>query len=313
MWSSGHSPAIPDSFVSLFPRERPQAASRKAGDSPNRGGTLLVLRSWYTRPQDKSVRMNTSCWRRISWESRCSVWASSCWHRATHLRGMRSRHSGPTQTLRGRGLMAIRCQASSRLRSTIRPAQPVRGSPVGGPTTGRPSGGAIAKTPEEGPREINGFHFVPGWMLLHPGPRDQKATLRFTAPSDCQVLVTAHFGGTHATTRQTCIWYKHDRTLQCDDPRRDRLGTSRAHASSGRFLYSAARLAHRRDTRSIGRIRWGRVLVRLHGGSTHADTSRRETATCDGCHPVFYGATRRMPREYLVGWSRDHRGDGRGW
>ena len=61
-------------------------------------------------------------------------------------------------------------------------------------------GGAITKSPDEGPREINGFHFVPGWLLLHPGPQDQKATLRFTAPANCPVLVTAHFAGTHSVT-----------------------------------------------------------------------------------------------------------------
>lgn len=61
-------------------------------------------------------------------------------------------------------------------------------------------GGAISKTPDTGLREVSGFRFVPGWLLLHPGPQDQQATLRFTAPSDCQLLVTAHFGGTHPTT-----------------------------------------------------------------------------------------------------------------
>ena len=61
-------------------------------------------------------------------------------------------------------------------------------------------GGAITKSPDEGPRTINGFRFVPGWLLLHPGPQDQKATLRFTAPSDCPVLLSAHFAGTHAVT-----------------------------------------------------------------------------------------------------------------
>lgn len=62
------------------------------------------------------------------------------------------------------------------------------------------TGGAISRTSNDGPRDSNGFRFVPGWMLLHPGPQDQKATLRFTAPHDCQVLVTAHFAGTHAST-----------------------------------------------------------------------------------------------------------------
>jgi hypothetical protein len=62
------------------------------------------------------------------------------------------------------------------------------------------TGGAITRTPDDGPHDVNGFRFVPGWVLLHPGPQDQKATLRFTAPSDCQVFVAVHFGGTHATT-----------------------------------------------------------------------------------------------------------------
>ena len=61
-------------------------------------------------------------------------------------------------------------------------------------------GGVIAKSPDEGPREINGFHFVPGWILLHPGPQDQKATLRFTASSNGAVLLSAHFAGTHSVT-----------------------------------------------------------------------------------------------------------------
>ncbi|MHB0958994.1 MAG: hypothetical protein ACYC0X_26945 [Pirellulaceae bacterium] len=61
-------------------------------------------------------------------------------------------------------------------------------------------GGVIAKSPDEGPRAINGFQFVPGWLLLHPGPRDQKATLRFTASSNGSVLLSAHFAGTHSAT-----------------------------------------------------------------------------------------------------------------
>ncbi len=61
-------------------------------------------------------------------------------------------------------------------------------------------GGAIAKSPDAGSRAINGFHFVPGWLLLHPGPQDQKATLRFTAPSNGSVLLSAHFAGTHSVT-----------------------------------------------------------------------------------------------------------------
>ena len=61
-------------------------------------------------------------------------------------------------------------------------------------------GGVIAKSPQEGPRVINGFRFAPGWLLLHPGPHDQKATLRFTAPSKGPVLLSVHFAGSHSVT-----------------------------------------------------------------------------------------------------------------
>ena len=61
-------------------------------------------------------------------------------------------------------------------------------------------GGVLAKSPDEGPSVINGFHFAPGWLLLHPGPQDQKATLRFTAPLSGPVLLSAHFAGTHSVT-----------------------------------------------------------------------------------------------------------------
>ncbi len=61
-------------------------------------------------------------------------------------------------------------------------------------------GGAITRSPDEGPRQINGFEFTPRWLLLHPGPHDEKATLRFTAPSNCAVLLNAHFAGTHSVT-----------------------------------------------------------------------------------------------------------------
>ncbi len=61
-------------------------------------------------------------------------------------------------------------------------------------------GGAITKCPDDGPREINGFRFAPGWLLLHPGPQDQKATLRFTAPASGAFLLNAHFAGTNAAT-----------------------------------------------------------------------------------------------------------------
>jgi len=61
-------------------------------------------------------------------------------------------------------------------------------------------GGVIAKSPQEGPRVIGGFGFAPGWLLLHPGPHDQKATLRFTARSKGPVLLSARFAGTNSAT-----------------------------------------------------------------------------------------------------------------
>lgn len=61
-------------------------------------------------------------------------------------------------------------------------------------------GGVIAKSPDAGPRAIHYFQFVPNWLLLHPGPQDQKATLRFTAPARGPVLLSAQFAGTHPVT-----------------------------------------------------------------------------------------------------------------
>jgi hypothetical protein len=80
-------------------------------------------------------------------------------------------------------------------------------------------GGVLATSPEKGPRVINGFHFAPGWLLLHPGPADQKAALRFTAPASGAVLLLAHFGGTHAVTSTDVHVMHGDRALFAADIR----------------------------------------------------------------------------------------------
>ncbi|MCU0963263.1 MAG: hypothetical protein MUF48_24490 [Pirellulaceae bacterium] len=80
-------------------------------------------------------------------------------------------------------------------------------------------GGVLAKSPDAGPRVINGFQFAPGWLFLHPGPQDQKATLRFTAPASGAVMLAAHFAGTHSVTSTDVRVMHGDRVLFTADIR----------------------------------------------------------------------------------------------
>jgi len=80
------------------------------------------------------------------------------------------------------------------------PGRTAEGFPVWWTDNFSAVGGAISKTPDAGPCSFTGFYFTPGWLLLHPGPQDQKATLRFTAPASGAILLNAQFAGTHGST-----------------------------------------------------------------------------------------------------------------